>query len=51
MAAIDHPENELHLYINSKPVYKRKLDTYEFEIFDSAAYRVKEIIRWSGRIY
>lgn len=38
MAAIDHPENELHLYINSKPVYKRKLDTNELEIFDSAAY-------------
>lgn len=38
MAAIDHPENELHLYINGKPVYKRRLDTDELEIFDSATY-------------
>jgi hypothetical protein len=38
MEAIDHSENELHLYINGKPVYKRRLDTDELEIFDSAAY-------------
>jgi len=38
MAAVDHPENELHLYINGKPVYKRRLDTDELEIFNSAAY-------------
>ncbi|MNH97299.1 hypothetical protein D3C81_724190 [compost metagenome] len=38
MAAIDHPENELHLYINDKSVYKRRLDTDELEIFDSAIY-------------
>ena len=38
MAAVDHPKNELHLYINNKLVYKRRLDTDELEIFDSAAY-------------
>jgi hypothetical protein len=38
MAAVDHPENELHLYINNKLVYKRRLDTDELEIFDSAVY-------------
>ncbi|MFE2864671.1 hypothetical protein [Sphingobacterium multivorum] len=39
MAAVDHPENELHLYINNKLVYKRRLDTDELEIFDSAVYK------------
>ncbi|WP_333577325.1 hypothetical protein [Sphingobacterium sp.] len=38
MAAVDHPKNELHLYINNRLVYKRRLDTDELEIFDSAAY-------------
>lgn len=38
MASVDHPENELHLYINGKPVYKRRLDNDELEIFDSAVY-------------
>ncbi|WP_333863609.1 hypothetical protein [Sphingobacterium sp.] len=38
MTIVDHPENELHLYINNKLVYKRWLDTGELEIFDSATY-------------
>ena len=38
MTIVDHPENELHLYINNKLVYKCWLDTGELEIFDSATY-------------
>ncbi len=38
MTFVNHPENELQLYINGKPVYKRRLNTDELEIFDSAVY-------------
>lgn len=38
MTFVNHPENELQLYINGKPVYKRRLNTGELKIFDGATY-------------
>jgi hypothetical protein len=38
MTIVNVQENELFLYINGNPVYKRLLDTNELEIFDSAVY-------------